>query len=313
MPTYRIDHETRYDYSAPVSESWQLARLTPRELPWQRLVWHRLLIDPVPDEADVRQDSFGNQVTTFALHRAHHVLRTHMACEVQLGARPAWAAGPHEAWEDVRHQLLPPSVPADLSLAQAREPSLLLPWSAKAHQYGALSLTSGRDWFEAVHDLMLRIHADFEFEPGATTVSTPVDTVLTKRKGVCQDFAHLMIACLRAHGLPARYMSGYLLTNPPPGQPRLMGADASHAWVSAWSPQHGWVEFDPTNATLADERFVVLGWGNDFGDVAPLRGVILGGGEQHLTVEVSVWPASEPHPALPGGGAVQRPAGRGVA
>lgn len=290
MPTYRIEHETRYDYGAPVTDSWQLARLTPRELPWQHLTWHRLLIDPVPDEAESRIDSFGNQVTTFALHRAHGVLRTHMACEVALAPRPSWAAADPEPWETVRNALLPPAIPGDLGVARAREPSHLLPWSQASHQFGARSFRPGRDWFDAVHELMQRIHREFEFQPGATTVSTPVETVLADRRGVCQDFAHLMISCLRAHGLPARYMSGYLLTQPPPGQPRLMGADASHAWVSAWSPQHGWVEFDPTNATLADERFVVLGWGHDFGDVAPLRGVILGGGEQRLTVEVSVWP-----------------------
>lgn len=292
MRTYRIEHETRYDYGAPVTDSWQLARLTPRELPWQQLVWHRLLIDPVPDEAESRLDSFGNRVTTFALHRAHHMLRTHMACEVRLGPRPAWEPGNGPSWEAVRDGLLPPAVPAELEVARAREVSSLVPWSPAAHQFGAESFRPGRDWFEAVHELMWRIHREFEFQPGATTVSTPVDQVLARRQGVCQDFAHLMIACLRAHGLPARYMSGYLLTDPPPGQPRLAGVDASHAWVAAWSPQLGWVEFDPTNATLADERFVVLGWGNDFADVAPLRGVILGGGEQHLTVEVTVWPVA---------------------
>ena len=129
---------------------------------------------------------------------------------------------------------------------------------------------------------MHRIHRDFEFEPGATTVSTSVDEVLHQRRGVCQDFAHLMLACLRGHGLPARYVSGYLLTDPPPGQPRLMGVDASHAWVAAYSPQHGWVEFDPTNDQLADTRYITLAWGADFADVVPLRGVILGGGEQQL-------------------------------
>jgi transglutaminase-like putative cysteine protease len=190
----------------------------------------------------------------------------------------------------VRDALRPPLKPPTLLSAQAREASSLLPWSAAARDYAQASFTPGCNWFEAVHDLMGRIHGDFRFESGATTVSTPVETVLERREGVCQDFAHLMIAGLRALGLPALYMSGYLLTQPPPGQPRLVGVDASHAWVAAWAPGLGWVEFDPTNNTLADERFVVLGWGGDFADVAPLRGVILGGGEQRLSVEVSVWP-----------------------
>ena len=138
--------------------------------------------------------------------------------------------------------------------------------------------------------LMRTIHLDFIFDPDATTVSTSVDEVLQDRRGVCQDFAHLMLACLRAHGLPARYVSGYLLTEPAPGRPRLMGVDASHAWVAAYSPCHGWVEFDPTNDQLADARYITLAWGADFADVVPLRGVILGGGEQTLDVAVSVMP-----------------------
>lgn len=290
MPRYRIEHETRYDYGAAVSDSWQMAHLTPRELAWQHLVWHRLLVDPVPDEVETRQDSFGNTVTRFALHRPHPALRVNMVCEVELGPRPV--AGPSGApgWEAVRDTLLPPHPPPGLLPAQAREASSLLPWSAAALDYARRSFPPGRNWFEAVHDLMERIHADFRFENGVTTVSTPVETVLERRAGVCQDFAHLMIAGLRALGLPALYMSGYLLTRPPPGQPRLMGVDASHAWVAAWAPGLGWVEFDPTNNALADERFVLLGWGGDFGDVAPLRGVILGGGEQRLSVEVSVCP-----------------------
>nr|WP_259372057.1 transglutaminase family protein [Caldimonas mangrovi] len=213
-----------------------------------------------------------------------------MACEVELDARPAWSPREHEAWQEVRDGLARPSAAHDLALALARETTAYLPWSQAAFDYAARSLLPGRDWFEAVQDLRHRIHTEFEFEPGATTVSTPVDTVLDERRGVCQDFAHLMITCLRTHGLPARYVSGYLLTDPPPGQSRLVGADATHAWVATHSPQHGWVEFDPTNDCLADMRYVTLAWGGDFSDVAPLRGVILGGGEQRLEVKVSVWP-----------------------
>lgn len=287
---YRIEHDTRYDYAAPASDSWQLARLTPRRLPWQRTAWHTLELDPRPDETDARVDSFGNTVTSFALHRAHDSLSARMACEVELDARPSWCLREHEAWQDVRDGLARRSAAHDLSLALARETTAYLPWSQAAFDYAARSLRPGRDWFDAVQDLRHRIHAEFEFEPGATTVSTPIDTVLDERRGVCQDFAHLMITCLRTHGLPARYVSGYLLTDPPPGKPRLVGADATHAWVAAHAPQYGWVEFDPTNDCLADTRYVTLAWGGDFSDVAPLRGVILGGGEQRLEVKVSVWP-----------------------
>ena len=170
------------------------------------------------------------------------------------------------------------------------EPSALVPWSEAAHAYAASSLSPGRPWLEAVSDLMRRIHREFEFKPGATTVQTSVDEVLGQRSGVCQDFAHVMLAALRSHGLPARYVSGYLLTRPPPGRPRLVGADASHAWVAACSPRDGWIEFDPTNDTLADRRYITLASGGDFADVVPLRGVILGGRGETMKTAVTVAP-----------------------
>jgi transglutaminase-like putative cysteine protease len=212
-----------------------------------------------------------------------------MHCEVEVGARPLIVEAP-QSWESVRQVLRQGSAPIDLEPARMVEPTVLLPLSEVARHYAAPSLARGRDWLAAVSELMHRIHDEFEFEPGATTVSTSVDEVLHQKSGVCQDFAHLMLACLRGHGLAARYVSGYLLTEPPPGQPRLMGVDASHAWVAAWSPQYGWVEFDPTNDQLADQRYITLAWGADFADVVPLRGVILGGGTQVMDVAVSVMP-----------------------
>lgn len=286
---YRVEHETRYAYDAPVSQSWQRARLTPRSLPWQKLLVHAIDIDPRPDERHDGPDAFGNTVTHFGLHGAHRRLRVHMHCEVEVGARPLIVEAP-QSWESVRQVLRQGSAPIDLEPARMVEPTVLLPLSEAARHYAAPSLARGRDWLAAVSELMHRIHDEFEFEPGATTVSTSVDEVLHQKSGVCQDFAHLMLACLRGHGLAARYVSGYLLTEPPPGQPRLMGVDASHAWVSAWSPQYGWVEFDPTNDQLADQRYITLAWGADFADVVPLRGVILGGGTQVMDVAVSVMP-----------------------
>jgi len=287
---YAVEHETRYAYTAPVSQSWQLARLTPRTLPWQALVSHSLQIEPSADECHDAADSFGNSVTHFGLHGAHRLLRVRMHCIVDVDDRPVPNAAQDTTWEAVRDGLRDAS-PADrLVVARMTEPTPLVPLSEGARVYAAASLAAGRPWLAAVDDLMHRIHADFEFDPGATTVSTSVDEVLHQKRGVCQDFAHLMLACLREHGLPARYVSGYLLTDPAPGQPRLMGVDASHAWVAAWSPAHGWVEFDPTNDQRADRRYITLAWGADFADVVPLRGVILGGGTQEMEVSVSVIP-----------------------
>ena len=351
---YTIEHETRYVYTAPVSQSWQLARLTPRMLPWQRVLAHSLTIEPKPDERRDEFDCFGNMVTHFGLHGAHRVLSVRMECRVEVSARPAvlvagtvlpgalqtftqaqaqmqmqaepsttwgmqsqmqgggglppqWqqsdplaaaqgvasaavAAPAQPGWEAVREAVRGHPQVDGLAPARMSEPTPLVPLSEGARVYALASFARGRPWFDGVADLMHRIHADFEFLPGATTVSTSVDEVLYQRSGVCQDFAHLMLACLRGLGLPARYVSGYLLTDPPPGMPRLMGVDASHAWVAAYSPLHGWVEFDPTNNQLADTRYITLAWGADFADVVPLRGVILGGGEQRMSVEVSVIP-----------------------
>ena len=310
---YTVHHETRYAYTAPVSQSWQVARLTPRMLPWQRLLSHSVQIDPPADERRDELDSFGNTVTHFGLHGAHRMLRVRMECLVEVSARPSvellpaapsqsqtmgamtqsqgFAAPASLSWEAVRDAIRREPQQDDLVPASMCEPTPLVPLSEGARQYAGKSFARGRPWLDAVSELMHRIHDEFEFEPGATTVSTSVDEVLYQRSGVCQDFAHLMLACLRGWGLPARYVSGYLLTDPPPGMPRLMGVDASHAWVAAYSPQHGWVEFDPTNDQLADARYITLTWGADFADVVPLRGVIFGGGDQQLDVEVSVIPA----------------------
>ena len=288
---YVVEHETRYAYTAPVSQSWQLARLTPRNLPWQRLLAHSLQIDPTVDERHDGSDSFGNSNLHFALHRAHRMLRVHMQCTVEVAHRPTLPDRAGRGWEEVRDAVLNDPRLDDLHAALMCEPTRLLPLSVRARDYAARSLTRGRDWLEALTALTQSIHLDFEFEPGATTASTSVEEVLAQRHGVCQDFAHLMLCGLRSLGLPARYVSGYLLTDPPPGQARLMGVDATHAWVAAYAPGVGWVEFDPTNNQTADQRYITLAWGSDFADVVPLRGVILGGGEQRLDVEVSVLPA----------------------
>jgi len=287
---YTVEHETRYAYRVPVSQSWQLAHLTPRHLPWQKVLRHELRIEPTPDERHDAKDAFGNGVTHFGVHGPHPLLRVTMACDVEISDRPDPARIASPAWEEVRAALLDGARHDDLGAVRMAEPSALVPWSDAARAYAAPSFSAGRSWLEGVTDLMHRIHREFEFEPGATTVTTSVDEVLELKSGVCQDFAHVMIACMRSHGLAARYVSGYLLTDPPPGRPRLLGADASHAWVAAYSPRHGWVELDPTNDHLADRRYITLASGADFADVVPLRGVILGGRGQTMKVAVSVIP-----------------------
>ena len=289
---YTVEHETRYAYTAPVSQSWQLGRLTPRSLPWQRLLSHSVQIDPPPDERHEAVDSFGNSVSHFGLHGAHRQLRVRMQCQVEVGERPVADTHSTLTVDEVREALRRPyGGVCDLNAARMAEPTPLVPLSEAARWYAEASLQPDRPWVEALSELNHRIHTDFEFDSGATTVSTSVDEVMQHRRGVCQDFAHLMLACLRGHGLSARYMSGYLLTHPPPGMPRLMGVDASHAWVGAFLPDHGWIEFDPTNDQLADRRYITLAWGADFADVVPLRGVILGGGMmQGMDVSVSVIP-----------------------
>jgi transglutaminase-like putative cysteine protease len=288
---YVVDHETRYQYDAPVSQSWQIARLTPRPLAWQRLLQHSLQIDPPPDERHDGPDGFGNTATHFALHGAHRLLRVRMQARLEVLDRVAPVADP-TPWEAVRDAVREGGADDDLLLAaQMSEPSRLVPLSEAVLAYAAPCFTPGRPWLEALDALTAQIHGDFVFEPGATTVATSIDEVLRGRRGVCQDFAHLMLGCLRAHGLPARYVSGYLLTDPPPGQERLLGVDASHAWVAAYAPGLGWIDFDPTNNQRGDARYITLAWGGDFADVVPLAGVIIGGGTQAMDVEVTVTPS----------------------
>lgn len=304
-----IEHRTTYRYSAPVEQSWQLARLQPRVLPHQRLLAHTLTIDPRPDWRDARVDAFGNPACAFSLHGAHDTLEVLAVSRVEVSPRRADTAAvvrPWDAESDMSGQAQVSCVQAPRSGAQSDRPlesarvelahflgtSPQVPVSPQARRYASQSFRPGAPFATALQDLAARIHRDFTFDATATTVTTPIQTVLATRRGVCQDFAHLMIAGLRALGIPARYVSGYIVTEPPPGQPRMVGADASHAWVSAWCPGEGWIDIDPTNNRRADTDFVTLGWGRDFSDVSPLRGVILGGGDQELMAQVTVTPHS---------------------
>jgi transglutaminase-like putative cysteine protease len=291
---YRIEHVTRYRHSGGVSMSQHVAYLTPRELGRQRLLWHELDVDPMPAGRLRRIDYFGNTVDQFTILTPYDELAVAGRSLVNVtAAEPPVAFDASEPWETVRdalrHRRGEPFV-------DASQFSCASPYATTAPELAAFarqSFTAGRPVLAAAAHLMHRIHDEFTFDPESTTIATPVTKVLAQHRGVCQDFAHLHVACLRSLGLAARYISGYLLTDPPPGQPRLVGADASHAWLAVWCPSAGWVDLDPTNDVIPSLRHVTLAWGRDYGDVSPLRGVVLGGGGHSLRVGVSVLPATE--------------------
>ena len=294
---YRIEHQTRYVHGSQVSMSQHVACLTPRRHDRQTVHEYALEVEPQPADCVERTDYYGNTATQFSILRPYTELRVRAVSLVEVRASELPTDPDNSpAWEDVRLAgAFRRGVPLDQS-AQFRYRSPYIEPDAELAAFARAAFTPRRPLLAAAVDLMQRIHDEFQFDPGATTLTTPISRVLSERRGVCQDFAHLQIACLRSMGLPARYTSGYLLTDPPPGSPRLIGADASHAWLSVWCPRHGWVDLDPTNAVLPGLRHVTLAWGRDYGDVSPLRGVVLGGGEHELTVGVSVVPAGEPKP-----------------
>ena len=290
---YHITHTTTYQYLDPVSVSHHLLRLTPRALARQRCLRHELQIDPSPAVATDRVDYFGNPVRHFTVQEPHRKLTVQSVCEIELAPAPWPAAADTPAWETVRDLFRDGPQPLALEACEFAFDSPLIKVSAELAAYAAPSFPAHRPLLETVLDLTQRIHRDFAFDPQATTVSTPLDQVLGSRRGVCQDFAHLEIGCLRTMGLAARYVSGYLQTVPPPGQPRLAGADASHAWVAVACPPVGWIDADPTNNLLPSTTHVTLAWGRDYSDVSPIRGVIVGGGAHSLKVSVDVAAAGQ--------------------
>jgi transglutaminase-like putative cysteine protease len=292
---YRIEHETRYTHAGGVSTSQHVAYLTPRTLPRQHLRWHEVEIEPAPASRVQRIDYFGNAVEQFTILTPYVETRVVGRSVVEVAAaEPSIDGAAGAPWETVRDELLYQRGAPYEGAAEFSYPSPYVATAPELTAFAHESFTPRRSLVEAAVDLMHRIHDEFIFDPGSTTITTPVTRVLADRHGVCQDFAHLQIGCLRSLGLAARYVSGYLLTDPPPGQPRLVGADASHAWLAVWCSGLGWLDLDPTNAVRPSERHVTLAWGRDYGDVSPLRGVVLGGGRDHtLRVGVSVMPATE--------------------
>ncbi len=289
-----VEHETLYRYAQAVEQSHHLACLQPLADAAQRVQRFELEVSPQPQQLRHRLDALGNQRAYFALHAAHRELRVVARSEVWVSDRyatlnPRAGATCSEVRARLGYCANAPFQPASEYLY----PSPYVPRLEPLIEYAAPSLSPNRPLAEAAIELMQRIHAEFDYAPASTSISTPVLDVFIERKGVCQDFAHLMLACLRAHGLAARYVSGYLLTSPPAGQAPLVGADASHAWVSVWVPGLGlngagdWLDLDPTNACIPGRQHVRVAQGRDFGDVTPLRGVIRGGGAHTLLVRVT--------------------------
>jgi transglutaminase-like putative cysteine protease len=275
-----------------VTLSHQQLHLSPRQLGYQLSLAHEVTIIPAPTYRWERTDPFGNPVTEIAIESAHSTLEIVSHSMVEVSARPIPEAEKTAAWEIVRDALAyragwrpdPDALEATQFLFES--PHARVKRDLRA--YASDCFRAGVPVLQAAQALMGKIHGEFKFDPEATTTTTPVMTFFKEKRGVCQDFTHFMISCLRSTGLAARYVSGYLVTRPKPGKQRPVGAEASHAWVALFVPGSGWIELDPTNNVLPSWKHITLGWGRDFFDVTPLRGVINGGGEQTLTVKVTV-------------------------
>jgi len=298
---YHVLHETRYEYGSAVSLSQQQLHLSPRVLDWQQVEAQCIDIVPEPTWRRDGQDAFGNPVTWIAFHAPHEALFIRSA--MTIAVRPHLPVDLNKSlpWERVRERLAynaQAPLPEDLDAMRFLFESAHVRIKHELADYAADCFPPGTPVLVGAQALMAKIFREFKFDPEATTVSTPIMEVLENKRGVCQDFAHLMIACLRALGLAARYVSGYLLTRPPPGKPRLIGADASHAWVAVYAPGFAgdWVDFDPTNNLLPDTEHITIAIGRDFADISPLRGIILGGGGAEPEVEVTVTPLDEESP-----------------
>ena len=288
---YFVRHTTIYSYTDAVSLCQNEVRLTPRQTPFQTCSGFQLDVLPEPMIRRSRNDTFGNQVWYFSLEEPHQELRITARSRVTVTTREVPLPESTPPWEQIRDQLAAAETPELRMVSQFRFESRYVEYLSNVRDYAAVSFTPGRPILDAAMDLTSRIFHEFEYAPTTTTVSTPTREVMQTRRGVCQDFAHLQLTAFRSLGLAARYVSGYLVTMPPPGKPKLVGADASHAWLSFYCPGHGWLDLDPTNNLIPQERHVTIGWGRDYSDVCPIQGVLTGGGPQVLTVSVDVAPA----------------------
>lgn len=283
--TLRATHTTTYLYSDPVSICHMQVRLAPRESPRQRVLDHALSLAPMPEATFSHKDYFGNDVTNFSIHEPHRALTISSSTLIDVEADNPLEPCLTPAWEDARGDRWPHDTVEAIAAYQFVFPSPRIAPAPKFAAYAMPSFTEGRPLLEAATELCHRIHTDFHYDQQATTVATSVDEVFDSKRGVCQDFAHFMIACLRSLGLAARYVSGYLISRD------AVGGQASHAWVSVFFPGFGWLDLDPTNDQLANGTHLTLAWGRDYSDVAPVTGVAVGGGQQVINVSVAVSPA----------------------
>jgi transglutaminase-like putative cysteine protease len=293
MTNYLVRHRTTYHYFSNVAYSRLIAHLVPRRTARQRSQSVEVTIQPRPAQQFERTDFFGNVTSWYTIDEPHDTLEVLAESRVEIDPIPEYPAGESAAWESARALF---AYPTDASALEALQYTFDTPLTATDEDVVAFARTSfkrGRALFEAVLELNARIYAGFRFDAEATNTRTTVYDAFALRAGVCQDLAHVGIACVRSMGLAARYVSGYLLTHPPPGRERLIGADASHAWFSVWIPPFGWVDFDPTNNMLPSSEHITVGWGRDYGDVAPIHGIITGGGENEVDVAVDVIPLAD--------------------
>lgn len=288
---YRVRHITEYTYGAPVSLCYNMAHLLPRDTRNQRCLHQKIQINPPPVYQNDGEDYFGNQTFYFSIQEAHKKLVIDVTTDFEIASLNVleWQAQSTLSCGELRAMLNAPNTP---ELRMAKEYLLDSPQIRRSEDLKAYAQSTFADdepVLQAAMAFTHKIFSEFKFDPSTTTVATPLEQVLKQRSGVCQDFAHLAIGCLRSVGIPARYMSGYLETLPPPGQEKLVGADASHAWFAVFTTDFGWVEFDPTNDLMPNEQHIVTAWGRDYSDVTPLQGVIFeGGGSQQLAVSVDV-------------------------
>ena len=288
---YRVKHVTRYTYGSPVELAAHMVHLRPRPQPWQTVIAEQITTDPTPARRRDGLDHFGNHVTWLFMDLPHADFEVTSQAVVDVDCPPPPAAAQTPPWEDVVQATRGPE---GWQVVEFCFGSRMAPMDQAAKTYVGQFFTPGRPVLDALLELNERFYGDFRFRSGVTTISTPVSQVMARREGVCQDFSHAMISGLRSLGLPARYTSGYIRTRPSPGQSKRQGADQSHAWVGCWlGPRDGWINVDPTNGIIIGNEHVLLGWGRDFSDVSPVRGVILGGGDHGVSVGVDLEPLND--------------------
>ncbi|WCL49343.1 transglutaminase family protein [Leptospira sp. GIMC2001] len=288
MPDYKIIHKTIYSYESTVSHCINLAHMYPPNTPHQECYRTFIDVNPRPSASSFRKDYFGNNLFFFSIEDPHKQLEVKVESSVKTN-QPSYANFARSCpWPEAQTRLMKSTTRSDIEALEYLLPSAHVPFNPKFAEYAAISFADNKSILESVHDFTIRIFNDFEFDPKATTIVTPLEQVFEQKKGVCQDFTHFAISALRSFKIPARYVSGYIETHPPIGQKKLQGSDATHAWLSVYCPDQGWVDFDPTNGKFITDEYVITAIGRDYSDVSPLKGILFGGGKHKLKVEVDV-------------------------